>query len=159
MAVTILHNATYFTDTGVNDPTVNTSTHVARNIFESKCPSTAIRNQLVPFFCTQAAVVVAAATDIIRLIRVPKGAKLLTGGWAATTGAGSCTARFGWESAAATQFLAATDIVTAQTGVVILQPLIDAQIATTAEDHLSLTFSAVSGCTVAFRIWGAWYIP
>lgn len=159
MTIKIAYAQTYFTDTGVNDPSVNTSTYTARNSFEDKSPSTAIRNQAVPFRALATAISLPGATDVLRFISVPKGAQILYLNWWATTGSGSSTARLGWESGAPTIFSGVVDLVTAQAGLLLTPALLVTQTATTAADYLSATLSASSAAIVTVGVMGAWYIP
>lgn len=131
--------------------------------YEDKSPSQAIRNQPVAFMAVATGIVLPGATDVLRFLKVPKGAKMLYMNHAVpTAGVSSATGTLGWESAAPTQFSASTNFVTQNTTGLLLTPaLLAAQIATTAEDYLSLTLTASGGATASVNVtvMGAWFVP
>lgn len=134
--------------------------------YDYKGPTQAIRGQVVGFSCSFASRTPATG-DLYRIIKVPKGAKLLTCMISNADLGTDCPGTLGWESAdpdahsldvvLETANTAASESTTAN---VATQGRISTAGVTAAEDYLTITIGTVNtGAAGAVTVTGSWFVP
>ena len=125
--------------------------------YEPKCPSQAIRGQVVGFSASITATPVTG--DVWRFIKVPKGAKLLSCRHTNTDMGTDVPGTLGWESADNNAFDTDVDWEDAATADIGSAEM-DAATTPTTEDYLSVTIGTVSsGASGTATVTGAWFVP
>jgi len=127
----------YFVAFPVTDQSVNT-------VYEDRCPRPSRNGETISFSATVTMPAVVATGDVLRFLKVPKGAVLRDAEVSVSTSFGTdCPGTLGWETIDVNAF--DTDVAfETVANTIIADANIMAEGATTAEDYLSVTVGTVN---------------